>query len=736
MNEIIKIDRCGHPQCGPVGDGLLLGFSLTPRMFGEETGAAAERRQAGSFTPDAFIRIDADDTVTLTIPKSEMGQGVYTALPMLVAEELACDWQKIRVEAAPVRPAYNHTEWGPLQGTGGSSSVSSEWERLRKAGATAREMLLAAAAATWNVGKEVCSAEAGRVVHASGKTLTFGELAKKAGEMPVPEDVPLKAPSLFRIIGKPTLRLDTPEKVDGRAVFGLDARLPGMLTAVIARCPVFGGRVKSVDAARAKAFPGVRDVFTVPSGVAVLADAFWPAKKGRDLLNIVWDEGEGAGLSTSALRARYQALVRTPGMTARLDGDPDGSLGGASQRIAAEYEVPYLAHAMMEPLNCLVDYRGDHCEIWTGTQFQTVDRDAAARVLNLDPGQVEIHTTFLGGGFGRRANPASDFVVEAAHVAKAVKKPVMVVWTREDDIKGGYYRPFWYDRLEAGLDAAGNPVSWKHAIAGQSILKDTVFSGMIVDGLDAVSVEGAKELPYAVPNVYVGLHSPEVPVPVQWWRSVGHSHTAFVVESFIDELAHLAGKDPYEFRRGLLSAHPRLRRVLETAAQEAGWDRPLPAGQGRGIAVHESFGSYVAQVAEVSVSEAGKVRVHRVVCAVDCGLAVNPGTIRAQVEGSVVFGLTAALYGAITLKDGRVEQDNFRNYPMLRMNEMPVVEVHIVPSGEAPSGIGEPGVPPIAPAVTNAVFALTGKRVRTLPIRPDELKVESSGMNSSATPAH
>ena len=725
MNEIIKIDRCGFPKTAlEDGSALLIGFGLCPRMYGEDSGAASEKRAAESFVPDAFIRIGSDETVTLIVPKAEMGQGVYTALPMLVAEELACDWQKIRVEAAPVRPAYNHTRWGPLQGTGGSSSIASEWERLRKAGAAAREMLVAAAAATWNVAGADCRAEDGRVLHPDKKALTFGQLAKKAGEMPVPGDVPLKDPSLFRIIGKPTLRLDTPEKTDGRAVFGLDARLPGMLTAVVARCPVFGGRVKSVDAARARAVPGVRDVFAVPSGVAVVADGFWPAKKGRDLLNIAWDEGEGAGLSTDALRERYKALVRTPGMIARKDGDPDAAIGGAFRRLDAEYEVPFLAHAMMEPLNCLVDFRAGRCEIWTGTQFQTVDRDAAARVLDLKPEQVEIHTTFLGGGFGRRANPASDFVVEAAQVAKVVKKPVMVVWTREDDIKGGYYRPFWYDRLAAALDPQGNPVAWKHTIAGQSILKDTAFSGMIVDGIDTVSVEGAKELPYAIPNVYVGLHSPEAPIPVQWWRSVGHSHTAFVVESFIDEMAHAAGKDPYEFRRGLLSAHPRRRAVLEKAAREAGWGKPLPAGRGRGIAVHESFDTFVAQVAEVSVSDAGKVRVHRVVCAVDCGIAVNPDTVAAQLEGSVVFGLTAALHGAITFKDGRVEQNNFRNYPMLRMNEMPAVEVHIVPSGEAPSGVGEPGVPPIAPAVTNAVFAATGKRIRTLPIRPEALKRE------------
>ena len=726
MNDIVRIEGCDFPGPGrQAAGGLVIGFRFSPRMYGDEVGAGTERHKEGSFAPDAFIRIDADDTVTLTLPKAEMGQGVYTSLPMLVAEELECDWRKVRVEAAPVRPAYNHTQWGPMQGTGGSSSVASEWERLRKAGAAAREMLLAAAAVVWNVPREDCRALEGRVIHKSGKALGFGQLAGKAGRMPVPSEVPLKDPARFRIVGKPTLRLDTPEKVTGRAVFGLDARLPGMLTAVVARCPVFGGRLKSVDSARAKAVPGVREVFPVPSGVAVVADGFWPAKKGRELLEIVWDEGEGAGLLTASLREKYQALVATPGMAARRDGDPDKALAGAARRIAADYEVPFLAHAMMEPLNCLVDFRPGspgRCEIWTGTQFQSVDRDAAARVLGLDPGQVEIHTTYLGGGFGRRANPASDFVVEAAEVAKVLKKPVMVVWTREDDIKGGYYRPFWYDRLEAALDPGGNPVAWKHTIAGQSILTDTVFSGMIVDGIDATSVEGAADLPYAIPNVRVDLHSPVIPVPVQWWRSVGHSHTGFVVESFIDELAHAAGRDPYEFRRGLLGEHPRWKKVLETAALKAGWGEPLPAGRGRGIAVHESFGSYVAQVAEASVSDAGKVRVHRVVCAVDCGLAVNPETIAAQMEGGIVFGLTAALYGAITFKEGRVEQSNFRDYPMLRIGGMPNVEVHIVPSAEPPSGVGEPGVPPIAAAVANALFAATGKRIRTLPIRPEALK--------------
>ena len=418
----------------------------------------------------------------------------------------------------------------------------------------------------------------------------------------------------------------------------------------------------------------------------------------------------------------YSALAMTPGMVARHDGYPGTVIEESSRRIRAEYEVPFLAHAMMEPLNCLVDFGPDRCEIWTGTQFQTGDRDAAARVLDLRPDQVEIHTTFLGGGFGRRANPAADFVSEAARVAKVVKKPVKVVWTREDDLKGGYYRPFWCDRLEGALDREGIPVAWKHTIVGQSILKGTAFAHEIVDGIDAASVEGAREMPYGIPNILVELHTTEAPVPVQWWRSVGHSHTAFAVESFIDELAHAAGKDPCAFRRGLLAGHPRHRRVMETAARKAGWGGPLPEGRARGIAVHASFGSFVAQVAEVSVSGEGKVRVHRVVCAVDCGTVVNPDTVAAQMEGGIVFGLTAALYGAITLKDGRVEQANFRDYPLLRMNEMPAVEVHIVPSRHNPGGVGEPGVPPIAPAVANAVFAATGKRLRRLPIRPEDVK--------------
>ena len=720
MSEIINITRRDFLKTGAlVGGGLVLGIHLPVRKSFSET----PTQPAVPIVPNAFIRIGTDDTVTIIVNHSEMGQGVYTSLPMLIAEELECDWSKVRVESAPVDPVYNHTAYG-MQMTGGSSSVWSEYERLRKVGAAAREMLIDAAAAVWKVDKASCRTEKGKVILGSGKKLTYGQLADKAAVMPVPQDVTLKDPSKFKIIGKPTKRLDTPDKISGRAIFGLDMRVPGMLTALVARPPVFGAKIVSVNADKAKTVPGVQDVVQVPSGVAVIASGFWPAKKGRDALEIVWDEGEGATFSTSGMRDQYANLAKTPGAVAGKEGDSAVAFPKAAKQVSAEYEVPYLSHATMETLNCLVDLRADSCEIWTGTQFQTVDRNAAARVAGLEPEKVKIHTTFLGGGFGRRANPRSDFVIEAVQVAKAVGKPVKVVWTREDDITGGYYRPMWFDRIAAGLDAGGNPIAWQHTIVGQSILSGTPFEQMLVkNGVDGTSVEGAKDIPYGIQNILVDLHSPKLAVPVLWWRSVGHSHTAFVVESFMDELAYAAGKDPYELRRMLLAGHPRHLGVLNLAAQKAGWGMPPQKGRARGMAVHESFGSYVAQVAEVSVSPAGQARVHKVVCAVDCGRFVNPETIKAQMEGGIVFGLSAALYGAITFKNGRVEQSNFNDYPLLRLNEMPEVEVHIVPSTEKPGGIGEVGVPPIAPAVCNAIFTLTGKRIRRLPIRVEELKM-------------
>jgi isoquinoline 1-oxidoreductase beta subunit len=644
-----------------------------------------------------------------------MGQGITTALPMLIAEELEVDLRRVKVVAAPVAAAYAHPQVG-LQFTGGSMSVASEWERLRKAGATAREMLLSAAAGTWKVDKASLRAENGRVLGPGGRVLTYGQLVDKARLLPVPADVPLKDPSRFKIIGKPTRRLDSREKVTGAATFGLDAKTPGMLVAVVARPPVFGGKATRIDADGARAVRGVKQVIPIPSGVAVVADSFWAAKKGRDTLRIEWEEGAGGTVDTDAMQTDYTRLARTPGTRARRFGDAEAALGSASRRITAEYDMPYLAHAPMEPLNCLAAVTGDRCEIWTGTQLQTVDQANAARAAGLKPEQVQIHTLYLGGGFGRRANPGSDFIVEAVHVAKAAGAPVKTIWTREDDVRGGFYRPMWRSALTAGLDATGKPVAWKHTIVGQSIIEGTPFApAMIKDGIDETSVEGAADLAYAVPNVAVDLHSPRSPVPVLWWRSVGHTHTGFVVESFIDELAHAAGKDPYQYRRELLTARPRHLAVLDLAARRAGWGTPLPPGRARGIAVHASFGSWCAQVAEISAQDR-TLKVHRVVCAVDCGRAINPETIRAQMEGGIVFGLSAALYGQITLKQGRVQQSNFHDYPVLRIDGMPAVEVHIVQSTEPPSGIGEPGTPLMAAAVCNALFVLTGRRIRSLPL--------------------
>src|SRR5258707_4899484 len=532
----------------------------------------------------------------------------------------------------------------------------------------------------------------------------------------------LKDAKSFTLIGNPMRRLDTPSKTNGSAQFGLDVSLPGMLTAMVARPPVFGGKVARVDASEALKVPGVKAVEQVESGVAVIAERFGPAKVGRDKLVVEWDLGPNAGLSTEQMLQDFAEQAKSPGTVAKRTGDPESALKTAAKTITAEYDVPYLAHAMMEPLNCVVDLRADSCEIWTGTQFETVDRARAAEVAGLAADGVQIHTTLLGGGFGRRANPASDFVREAVHVAKVAKAPVKVVWTREDDLQGGWYRPMWHDRFVAGLDANGEPLAWTHTIVGQSIMQGTSFESFgIKDGIDVASVEGAADMIYDIPNLQVDLHSPKIGVPVQWWRSVGHSHTGFSVEAFLDEVAHAGGKDPYELRRSLLAKQPRMRAVLKLAAQKANWGSKLPAGVGCGIATHFSFASYVAQVVEASVAKNGEVRVRRVVCAVDCGTVINPDTVKAQMEGGIIFGLTAALKNEITLKDGKVEQNNFHDYQMLRIFESPEIEVHIVPSTANPTGVGEPGVPPAAPALANAIFAVTGKRIRRLPIRASDL---------------
>ena len=694
------------------GAGLLIAFHV-PRK-----GRAAQMDKKPSVNPNAFVRVGPDESVTVLLAHSEMGQGIWTSLAMLIAEELDCDWSKIRVEHAPAAPAYAHTAYG-LQMTGGSTTTWSEFDRYRTVGAMAREMLVRAAAAHWKVRPRSLHTENSFVVYRTER-LSYGQLAEAAQRLSPPVSVVLKPKRDWKLIGKPMRRLDTPEKITGKAQFGIDVQVPGMRTALVARSPVFGGKVRSFDASRARAVPGVEQVVQVPSGIAVVAANFWSAKLGRDALQIEWDLGPGAELDSGKLLASYRELAKGPGTVAVAIGDADAALAGAARRLEAEYDVPYLAHATMEPLNCTVRLDRVRCEIWTGTQFHGVDQMAAAQIAGVPPQNVIIHTPFLGGGFGRRAVLDSHFVAEGVHVAKAAGVPVKVVWTREDDIRGGHYRPMYVHRVEVGVDEKGMPQAWRHTVAGQSILVGTLFEKFAVkDGVDAQSIEGAADSPYldAVPARKIMLHSPRNQVPPQWWRSVGNSHTAFVMESMIDELAWAAGRDPLEFRSALLAGKPRLWLALKAAARSAGWGTPPPQGRARGLAVHDSFGSIVAEVAEVSVDARKRIRVHKVSCAVDCGQTVNPLGIEAQVQGAVVFGLSAALFGAVTLKEGRVEQSNFHDYRVLRIPEMPEVTVQILESDAKMGGIGEPATAPIAPAVANAVYALTRQRLRSLPLR-------------------
>jgi len=704
-----------------VASGLVIGFAVPSafdsRLFAAEEGVPATGSKPKLPRANAFLQIAPDGTISLKLSHSEMGQGIWTTLPMLVAEELDVDPRLIRVEHAPAAPDFFHTAWG-MQLTGGSSTTWSEFDRYRQVGSMARDMLARAAAAQWNIPVAECRTENGFVLHGAQK-LSYGAVSEAAARLDPPVEVTLRPPKSWKVIGKPTKRMDSLAKVTGKAQYGLDVRLPGMLVAVVERSPVFGGTVKSFSAEKALKVPGVKKVFAVPSGVAVAGEHFWAAQQGREALEIVWDEGPGATVDSERLREKFASLARSGGgLPAVSTGDAGAALEKAAVRVEAEYEGPYLAHATMEPLNCTVRLTEGKCEIWTGTQAQTLDQMAAAKIAGLKPEQVEIHTMFLGGGFGRRATTASDFVSEAVHVAMGAGAPVKVVWRREDDMRGGYYRPAWFHRAVVGLNWDGVPVAWQHVVVCPSILAGTPFAAMIKNGVDESSVEGCADSPYLknVPDKRVELHSPSLPVPVLWWRSVGHTHTAFAMESLLDELALKAGMDPLEYRRKLLAGDTRRLGVLNLAAEKAGWKKSLPKGRGRGLAVHESFGSFVAMVAEVSV-DGPRIRVHRVTAALDCGTCVNPEGARAQIEGAVGFGLSAALYGEITLKGGRVQQSNFHDYDMLRIDAMPAVEVHLVPSGEKPGGVGEPGVPPVAPAVANAVFAATEKRLRRLPFR-------------------
>ena len=722
MSSLRESDLGRRELLKGAGGGLLLAFA-----FGRELRAAvvAPGSPFEDFAPNAFVRIAPDGVVTLVAKHDEMGQGIHTGLSIAICEELEVDLEQVEVVPAPAAAAYAHTQFG-IQVTGGSTSTWSSFDQMRQAGAVARDLLMRAAAARWGLDPSACEAAHGSVRERGGaRVLHYGELVSEAAALPVSTEVVLKDPRLFTRIGKPTPRVDSAAKVRGTAVFSLDRRLPDMRIAVVARSPYFGGSVRSFNGSAAAAVPGVEAVLQVPSGIAVVARDTWAALKGREALEIDWDPGPGGELDSDELRERYLAKAETPGPVARSEGDLEAAMRDADETLRAVYEVPFQAHAPMEPLSCMVTLREDGgADIHTGSQMLGGDHRAAAGRLGVELERVRIENAFLGGGFGRRANPAADFTLEALEVALAaqeangtggVARPIKTVWTREDDLTGGWYRPYWVNAVEAGLKD-GRLVAWRHRIVGQSIAAGTAFeSAMVHEGIDHTSVEGAADMPHGIPNLQVELHSMELPVPVQWWRSVGHSNTAFAKECFLDECAEALGRDPYELRRELLADHPRLLGVLDLAAEKAGWGGSLPAGVGRAIAVHESFKGFAAHVVEASV-EKGRPRIHRVVCAIDCGLVVNPDQVEAQMQGAVSFALSSVLEGQITLKNGRVQQSNFHDFKLVRLHEAPRIEVHIAKSGGEMGGIGEVGVPGVAAATCSALAAASGVRIRRLPI--------------------
>jgi isoquinoline 1-oxidoreductase beta subunit len=698
------------------GGGLMLSLRL-PFASGK-----AEAADADGFAPNAFIRIADDGQIVLTMPYVEMGQGTYTSIPMLIAEELEVDLKQVRLEHAPPNEQlYGNPVLGGVQATGGSTTIRASWKPLRQAGAIARTMLVSAAAKRWNVDPASCRAQGGEVLHAAtGRSIKYGDLAADAARIPVPESVTLKRPEDFRLVGTPAKRLDAPAKVNGTAVYGIDARPPGVKIATLAQSPVFGGRVKSVDDRAAKAVNGMRQIVRLDDAVAVVADHMGAAKKGLAALVVEWDDGPHAKLNTQEIVDELEKATLNSGAVAQNIGDVGKAMATATTTVEATYQVPFLAHATMEPMNCTVHVRKDGCEVWVGTQVVARAQAAAAKTAGLPLDKVVVHNHLIGGGFGRRLEV--DGVIRAVQIAQHVDGPVKVIWTREEDIQHDMYRPYWFDRISAGLDEKGMPLAWNHRFAGSSVVArwaPPVFK----NGLDPDTTEGAIDLVYALANMHVEYLRVEPPgIPTAFWRSVGPSHNVFVTESFIDELAAAAKQDPVAYRRALLDKSPRAKAVLDLAAEKAGWGQLLPRGVGRGVSVQFTFATYMAQIAEVEVPKDGAVRVRRVVCAVDCGTVVNPDTVQAQIQSAIMFGITATLYGEITLKDGRVEQTNFDTYQILSMNEVPAIEVHIVQSFEPPGGMGEPGTSAIAPAVTNAIFAATGKRLRKLPVDTNALK--------------
>lgn len=738
MNTVVT-SRRGFLKVGAAaGGGLLLGLSSGCSVSGSQTYKTGKPVADDTAQLNAWLHVTPANELVFYLDKSEMGQGVTTGLPVLVAEELEVDPAQLQLRMAPVDDIYKNTAFG-MQLTGGSTSISSSWELLQKMGAAARQLLLAAAAFEWQVEVAELRASDGLIHHdASGRSAPYGEFAAIASGLPVPEVVKLKDKKDHKLIGKYNHRLDAEVKTTGRAQFGVDTEVPGAAVACVVRCPQFGGRVEGFTDTRARQVAGLVDVFAISTGVAVVADGYWPARKAADLLEVDWNLADAVRIGSDEMMAEARRLGRESGKTAREEGEPERALAGAATVVEAEYELPYLAHATMEPMNCTAAVTAESCDIWAPTQLQGLVPGIASAITGLAKDRVRVHTTFLGGGFGRRA--ALDFVVEAVEISKHLQRPVKVIWSREDDMQHDFYRPLAYHRLRGAIGEGGRPLAWQQRIVSPSIEGQTTavmgtafFPHWVPDGLrDGIlgsarylqealtvsrgAVEGADDMPYAIDNLAIEYKQFNPGVPIGYWRSVGHSHTAFAVESFIDELAHAAGADPFAYRRTLLAQAPRHRGVLELAADKAGWGRAA-AGRYQGIAVHRSFGSYVAQVAEVSVAPGGKLHIHRVVCALDCGRVVTPDIVVAQMESGIVFGISAALYGAIDIDQGAVSQSNFHDYPVLRINESPQIEVYIVDSDEAPGGVGEPATPPVAAALTNAVYAATGQRLRQLPVK-------------------
>ena len=700
-----------------VGGGLVIGSYLA--LDGSDTDVLA----AGSFEPNIWLKVNSDDTVRIVLTQLEMGQGVMTSMPMLVAEELDMDWSKIKYEWAPADSKYGNPNFGGQQLTAGSNSVRGMWKILRGAGATARVMLVTAAAQTWNVPENSLTTEKGEVIHkASNRRVKYGALVDKAAALPVPKDVKLKDPKAFTLMGKDIPRLDIPEKVNGSAQFGIDVKLPGLMTARVSRSAVFGGKVKSFNDAKAKAVPGVKHVVQISDGVAVVADNYYSATKGIQALEITWDEGPLANLTSADILKKYADLATKPGKEARKQGDAAAAYASASKKFERVFEAPFLAHATMEPMNATADVKADSCDVYVPTQGQTACHMAAIAASGLPANKVKVHTTYLGGGFGRRGE--ADYVTEAVEISKKIGAPVKVIWSREDDMQHDFYRPISYARMQGAVDASGKATVFTQHLVQQSLMKR--LGSLPPNGVDFISMDGSATLPYDIPNIKIEYTEQDPGIPYGFWRSVGASFQGFAVEAFVDELASTAGKDPYEFRKAMLSKHPRHLGVLNLAAEKAGWGKPLPQGRARGIAVMEAFGSILSQVTEVSVDAKGAVKVHRVVCTVDCGWVINPDTIRQQMEGGIIYGLSAALKGEITIDRGRVVQRHFNDYQVVRHSEMPQIEVYLVPSVEEPGGIGEPSTALAAGSLVNAIYAATGRRVYKLPVKPEMLLAKAT----------